>query len=252
MKTQLVLSVLVLAMSAHAEPAPQAAQPPNALMLNEALNRMQQMQAELAELRDLVERQGHELEMLKRSNKEAYLDTDRRLGKLEAGAPAAAAVAASPVIPPASTGSTTAPTQPAPVVTAPTAPASAEDQARYDQGLKQLKAGQYDAAIKTFDGIAKSNPPSPNRPNALYWMGEAYVVQGDLKAALDAFDRVVKESPAHQKAADAQLKMGYIYYDQKNYALARQVLNKVKAQYPGTQAATLAEQRLKRMQSEGV
>ena len=75
---------------------------------------------------------------------------------------------------------------------------------------------------------------------------------GDLKSALAAFERVVKESPAHQKAADAELKMGYIYYDQKNYTRARETLNRVKAQFPGTQAATLAEQRLKRMQSEGV
>ncbi|MGD9888905.1 MAG: tol-pal system protein YbgF [Halothiobacillaceae bacterium] len=221
-------------------------------VMSEMMNRQQQMQAELSELRDLVERQGHEMEMLKRAQKETYMDTDQRIRALDAMV--RPTVSASE---PAGIAQTPAPAQvaapaiaPVPVVTPQVS--GVDDQAVYDQGLKQLRAGQYQAAIKTFDQVIKANPPSSNRPNALYWTGEAYVVMGDLKSALNAFERVVQDSPAHQKAADAQLKIGYIYYDQKNYARARETLNKVKAQFPGTQAATLAEQRLKRMQSEGV
>ena len=238
---------LLIAQPAWAEPVAQPAV--NANMIAEMMSRQQQMQAELGELRDLVERQGHELDMLKRANKETYIDTDRRLSALETNGAPPAAAANTAVPSTAGTPPAGAVPPPAPV---PVPVASADDQAKYDAGMKQLKAGQYEAAIKTFDQIVKQNPPSVNRPNALYWMGETYSVLGDLKAALSAFDRVVKEYPAHQKAADAQLKMGYIYYDQKNYAQAKQMLNKVKAQYPGTQAAALAEQRLKRMQTEGV
>jgi tol-pal system protein YbgF len=250
-------TLLVLAMnagggvSAWAESAPaQFAVPPS--VVSDMMGRQQQMQQELAELRDLVERQGYELEMLKRSNKEAYMDTDQRLRALETKASPTASTPAqvATVVPPV--GATAAAQPPL----APAIPASgvdaAADQAKYDQGLKLLKAGEYAQAIKMFDQVIKSNPPSPNVPNARYWTGEAYVVLGDSKSALAAFERVVQDSPAHQKAADAQLKIGYIYYDQKNYPSAREILNKVKAQYPGTQAATLAEQRLKRMQAEGV
>lgn len=239
----------VVATGAWAEPLPA----PTQSMMTEIMSRQQQMQAELGELRDLVERQGYELEMLKRANKQAYADTDQRLSALES--PASTATAGAPAQAPVSGGGSSVPAPavppPAPVVAAP-AVATAEDQAKYDQGLKLLRAGQYAAAIKMFDQVVKINPPSPNRPNALYWTGEAHVVTGNSKAALAAFERVVKESPAHQKAADAELKIGYIYYDQKNYAQARETLNKVKAKFPGTQAAALAEQRLKRMQSEGV
>lgn len=239
--------------------APSFAEPiamPAQSVLSEMMSRQQQMQAELNELRGLVERQGYELEMLKRSNKEAYMDTDQRIRALdEAIHPTAGAGSVPTEVTPVPTIPAVAPTlpSPAPVVIAPPAQtASADDQAKYDQGLKLLRAGQYPSAIKVFDQVIKANPASPNRPNALYWTGEAYVVLGDLKSALNAFEQVVQGSPAHQKAADAQLKMGYIYYDQKNYARARETLNKVKTQFPGTQAATLAEQRLKRMQSEGV
>lgn len=230
---------------------------PTQNVMSEMMNRQQQMQAELSELRDLVERQGHELEMLKRAQKETYMDTDQRIRALDAvvrptaSAPAPAGIAPVPTLAPAPVAPTAPPTQPAPVAT-PAQAVSADDQSVYDLGLKQLRAGQYQPAIKTFEQVIKASPPSSNRPNALYWTGEAYVVLGDLKSALNAFEQVVQDSPAHQKAADAQLKIGYIYYDQKNYARARETLNKVKVQFPGTQAATLAEQRLKRMQSEGV
>jgi len=251
-KTLVSAVTMALLLGSGAASSAEPVATPTQNVMGEIMSRQQQMQTELSELRDLVERQGHELEMLKRAQKETYMDTDQRIRALDAAVrPAANTPAPAGVVPvPLSVPVTPAApaTQSAPVAQ----PPSADEQAKYDQGLKLLRAGEYQPAIKTFDQVIKSNPPSPNRPNALYWTGEAYVVLGDLKSALNAFEQVVQDSPAHQKAADAQLKMGYIYYDQKNYARARETLNKVKAQFPGTQAATLAEQRLKRMQSEGV
>ncbi len=246
MLAQAVAATLLLAAGLPALAEPVAVATPTQNVMSEIMNRQQQMQVELSELRDLVERQGHELEMLKRAQKETYMDTDQRIRALDAAMRPAAG--ATPVSLPAPVAPATPATQPAIVAQS----AFADDQAKYDQGLKLLREGQYQPAVKMFDQVIKASPPSANRPNALYWTGEAYVVLGDLKSALNAFEQVVQDSPAHQKAADAQLKIGYIYYDQKNYARAREILNKVKTQFPGTQAATLAEQRLKRMQSEGV
>jgi len=254
-KTLVQAVAMALLLSGGAAMSAEPVATPTQNVMSEIMSRQQQMQVELSELRDLVERQGHELEMLKRAQKETYMDTDQRIRALDAtvrptaSAPAPVGVAPVPMQTPVAP---TAPaTQPVSVVP-PVQTVSVDDQSIYDQGLKQLRAGQYQPAIKTFDQVIKTSPPSPNRPNALYWTGEAYVVLGDLKSALNAFEQVVQDSPAHQKAADAQLKMGYIYYDQKNFARARETLNKVKTQFPGTQAAALAEQRLKRMQSEGV
>jgi len=251
------LAALALVLTSSPGVAAEPVATPTQNILSELMNRQQQLQSELQQLRGMVEQQGYELDVLKRAQKDSYMDTDERIRALDA------LVRPSTNLPP-EVSATSPATSAAPIDAAPTTPVApalappslqvpnAEDQARYDQGLKQLRAGQYQTAIKTFGQVIKTSPPSPNRPNALYWTGEAYVVLGDSKSALNAFTQVVQESPAHQKSADAQLKIGYIYYDQKNYARARETLNKVKAQFPGTQAATLAEQRLKRMQSEGV
>jgi TolA-binding protein len=51
---------------------------------------------------------------------------------------------------------------------------------------------------------------------------------------------------------DALLKMGYCNYELERWNDARAALARVQADYPETTAARLAEQRLKRMDSEGV
>ena len=164
-----VACLLGAAVPSLAEPLAMPAQS----VLSEMMSRQQQMQAELNELRGLVERQGYELEMLKRSNKEAYMDTDQRIRALDAIVrPAAGAASVPTEVTPVPTTPAVVPTVPPPppvVVAPPAQTASADDQAKYDQGLKLLRAGQYQPAIKMFDQIIKVNPASPNRPNALYW-----------------------------------------------------------------------------------
>lgn len=226
-----------------AQGAVPAAAPPSQTIINELMQRQQQLQLEVRELRDLVERQGYELEQLRKANKDSYADTDRRLRALEqaATAPAAAEAPAAP----------SAPATPG-VASAPAPASSGQEQAAYDQAFALLKEGKYDQAIKSFDAFVKNHPSSAQVPNAHYWMGEARYVQGDLKGAMQQFELVVKGASAHPKVPDALLKIGYLFYDQKNYAKARETLNKVKEQFPGSQAANLADQRLKRMQQEGV
>ncbi len=225
---------------------------PQQTILNEVMQRQQLLDLEVRELRDLIERQGYELEMLKKASKDSYADTDRRLRTLEQGG--AAATVAGQDAAPASGEVEPATAATAPQVPQPVAPVDPQggDQAAYDRAFDLLKAGKYDQAIKAFDSFAKTYPSSPNVPNAQYWAGEARYVQGDLKGAMSQFEQVVKGAPAHPKVPDALLKIGYVFYDQKNYAKARETLNRVKSQFPGSQAATLAEQRLKRMQQEGV
>ncbi|MGK0674170.1 MAG: tol-pal system protein YbgF [Halothiobacillaceae bacterium] len=217
---------------------------PSQTIINELMQRQQQLQLEVRELRDLVERQGHEIEMLRKAHKDSYADTDRRLRALEKPPV--------PVAPQAEVPAASVPPLAPPTPAAPVAAPASNEQVAYDQAFALLKEGKYEQAIKAFDAFVKAYPSSPYVPNARYWSGEARYVQGDLKGAMQQFEWVVKGAPAHPKVPDALLKIGYVFYDQKNFAKAREVLNKVKEQFPGSQAASLAEQRLKRMQQEGV
>ena len=70
--------------------------------------------------------------------------------------------------------------------------------------------------------------------------------------AMAEFQRVPAEYPQSPKAADALLKIGYIQYERRQFAEARQTLNNLKSTWPDSPAARLADNRLRRMQEEGV
>jgi tol-pal system protein YbgF len=244
--------------------------------LLEMLNRIEQLQGDVQQLRGSVELQSHRLEELQRQQREQYLDTDRRLQQLETGV-AGASVGGSPplpgmlpdpVSPPAQPPAQPVVQPPVPVVTAPPpatqpAPAPLEappgaaatnteaEQAEYDTALAILREGRYAEAAQAFNRFLVANSGSVYADNATYWLGETYYVTRDFDQALTTFQSLVSRYPQSSKVSDSHLKMGYIYYEKKDWNAAREHLNLVVSQYPGTTTARLAADRLQRMKQEG-
>ncbi|WP_440940507.1 tol-pal system protein YbgF [Immundisolibacter sp.] len=260
---------------------------------------LQQMQAELRQLRGMVEEAANEVQQLQKRQREFYLDLDGRLSALEQGggdtaapaaaapaAPAPAVAAAQPVdeTPPAPAvqappaGPVERPVAPvsreseapgngapetasaapaaeapaAPSVAAPAAVASGSEEVMYRAASDQLRIGRYEEAIAGFRAQMQQYPTGSLADNAQYWIGEAYYVTRQFDQALTEFQRVPAQYPQSPKAADALLKIGYIQYERRQFAEARQTLNNLKATWPNSPAARLADNRLRRMQEEGV
>lgn len=261
---------------------------------------LQQMQAELRQLRGMVEETANEVQQLQKRQREFYLDLDGRLSALEQGAgaggatapPSAAAGAQGPTAPEAPSveaaqaAAVPAPPQAPPVgpverpvapvsrepevpgngapeaaaAEAPAAPSLAEpaavqsgsEEAMYRAASDQLRIGRYEEAIAGFRAQLQQYPTGSLADNAQYWIGEAYYVTRQFDRALTEFQRVLAEYPQSPKAADALLKIGYIQYESRQFAEARQTLNNLKSTWPDSPAARLADNRLRRMQEEGV
>ncbi len=103
-----------------------------------------------------------------------------------------------------------------------------------------------------FRQFLVSYPDSELADNAQYWLAESYYVTQQFEQALSSFETVIDDHPRSRKVPDALLKMGYCNYELERWNDARAALARVQADYPETTAARLAEQRLKRMESEGV
>ncbi len=210
-------------------------------VLADMLLQLEQVQAELRELRGKVEVQTHEIEALKTRQRDLLADIDRRLSEVErrGAAPAAAVEGA------AKPGA-------APVAEA-AAPAGdlAKEQQEYDAAFALLKQGQYDRAGKRFRDFVRAHPKSPLVDNARYWIGESAYVVRNFKQALEEFSRVVQGNPDGPKAPDALLKIGYCQYELAEWAKARETLSQVISRYPNTPVARSAEQRLAKMKKEG-
>ena len=235
-------------------------------VLMEQLQQMEQIRLELSEIRELVENQDHELDMIKQRQRNLYQDMDRRLHDLEAGggsssssngnaasfsAPVAppVSVSASPVSPPVSTAQVNKPVDNQ--ADAGAAAADSDGRLAYGQAFNLLKEGRYQQAIMAFRDFMQRYPESKYTANAQYWLAEANYVSRDYKTALDEFQLILSKFPESNKVQGAELKIGYTYYEMNDWASARTVLESVKTRYPNTTVARKAEERLQRMKREG-
>jgi len=114
----------------------------------------------------------------------------------------------------------------------------------YNQSFEQLKAGQYEAAIKGFQAQLSTYPQGQYAGNAQYWLGETYYVTRDFDSAIQAFTQVVEQYPKSNKVAGATLKLGFIYHERGQAEQAIELLQKVIANFPNSNEAKFAQQRL--------
>jgi len=255
----------------------------DARALVELLDRVSELQREIQQLRGELELQSHTLSDVRARQRELYLDVDRRLQRVEAGAadrvagaagsapatggePAAASAAGvagggggAGADGSANTGAipqTGAGASPQAVATAPDAPADAtaidpvQEQRAYREAFDLLKAGQYEQAVAAFDEFVDQYPGGKYADNAQYWLGEAYYVTRRFDQAMAEFSELIERYPQSQKLTHGMLKIGYIHHELGRIPQAEQALNALISRYPNTTAARLARERLQRIRSE--
>ena len=193
--------------------------------LVDMLNRLEQLQQSLQEMRGEMEVQANTLQQIQRQQRQQYLDIDRRLRQLESapaagtaaaiapsagprvGAPAVTAppvVAVPPITAPPVTaggGRSIAPTRPASKYTPPAAPVPGSieqigEQAEYDKALAMLREGRYAEAAQAFKRFLVDHPGSSYADNANYWLGEAYYVTRSFDRAQSTFHEPGGHLPA--------------------------------------------------------
>ncbi|MDC9725831.1 MAG: tol-pal system protein YbgF [Gammaproteobacteria bacterium] len=185
------------------------------------LGRVDQLQSEVQRLNGENESLNHQLEMMKKRQRDLYLDLDQRLQ--------AQSVTAPTVIPE-------------------TTPVAVENgEAAYQAALQTLRSGQYEQAITALSEFPEQYPQSHYLPSAYYWQGEANYVLRHFDLAIVAFQTVIDRFPESSKVADATLKQGFSQYELDQLELATATLTRVIDKYPNTSAARLAKVRLDRI-----
>lgn len=225
------------------------------------LGRVDQLQNEVQRLNGENESLNHELDMMKKRQRELYLDLDQRLLAQPVIAPTPAVtpevVNTEEVI---ATDANPIETQEVvenqsekamvtePVAAPETTPVAVENgEAAYQAALQTLRSGQYEQAIIALSAFPEQYPQSSYLPNAYYWQGEANYVLRHFDLAITAFQTVIDQFPKSSKVADATLKQGFSQYELGNVDLATATLNSVIDKYPSTSAARLAKVRLDRI-----
>lgn len=223
------------------------------------LAQLTKLQAEAQRLNGDAELQAHEIEGLKKRQRDVYVDVDNRLRNIEK------ALAAKGVAPGAESGAEKIPASPVPSgslvvpvppltsapLDAPSPVAKASDipreQIMYQRALDALKAGRHDQAITDFQAFLSHYPKSEFAGNAHYWLGEANYATRRYEVAVTHFKKVTDTYPGSTKIIDSTLKLGFSYYELGERDLAHKILSDVVARYPNTRTAQLANERLQKI-----
>ena len=218
------------------------------------IERVQNLQKEVQELRGLLEVQTYELKKLKDQQLTFYKDLDSRITNGTAKTTASKAPATIPgskvaVLVPSVSAPKAVVTKNTTVAATPViAPASkinpADEQISYLAAYELVKNKQYDNAIKSMQTFVQKYPQGGYSANAQYWLGELFMVKKDYPKAIEHFDTVLQKFPSSTKAAASMLKSGYAFSASGNSQEAKKRLQQVVRNYPGTPTAQLANLKL--------
>ena len=227
---------------------------------------LQDLQAEVRELRGLLEQQSYLIEQISQKRMDDYLDLDRRIGELSQSASSTAPIKSNSASnkPSNKPSSNTAAAQkystasvksavPAKVTSTSTtssskvlAVSSNSDIAKkaYRAASQKVKDRQFDEARVLLVAFIKAHPSSHYVPNAYFLLGELYYLDSDLSKAQQSFETLIKQHPSHRKIADAKFKLGKVYHQLGDNDSARSSLESVLNDYPGSTAANPAREYL--------
>jgi tol-pal system protein YbgF len=211
------------------------------------LNRIDNLQQQVYQLRGQLEVQTHELQQLKQlqqQQQQHYRNLEVQLEQMAQRDSSTANVAAQGNA--VNTGKAVK-GKPLALSAQQSSHNPAQEQASYIAAYELVRNKNYPQAIKAMEDFIERYPTSQYAANAHYWLGEVYLAQQQLAESVAEFEIVVEQFPNSTKVAPSMLKLGYAYLGQGDDGKAKQQLRKVQQQFPGSHSARLATTRLQEL-----
>jgi len=118
----------------------------------------------------------------------------------------------------------------------------------YDAAIKALENQDLDKAFKLFDFFVNSFSDEEKRPLSYFWLGEICFIENKLEKSKDFFMQLISLYPNHYRVPLAHKKIGDIYLKSDELDMAKEKYNFVVREYPNNTASSLALQLLKNME----
>jgi tol-pal system protein YbgF len=223
----------------------------------EAQYLQQILQQEVQTLRGLVEELQFQLQRMKKTQDDRYLDLDGRFQALRGSGQTSGAVAnnantgtikmpesagSSGAVRGDTLGSVSTSTTVTDALSATPLPRGQSEKDLYDIALELIRNRQYDVAITQLQAVIDRYPVGDYAPNAYYWLGEVYAArsQPDLEKARQALAQVISSYPGHRKVPDAAFKLGKVYHLMGDCDKSRDMLSRVADEQQGKTVGKLA------------
>lgn len=212
-------------LNAKPQGSQQAAQQGNSDLLTEMYLQLQQLQAEVDELKGTVELQQFKIDQLNEKRLQDFINLDKRIAAIATGKP--------------STQALNIAGQEQGDAKQPSNQVSGQELERYKAAQALARGGDLAAATTEFESFVKNYPDSRYLPSALYWLADAALQQKQTEQAQSTWQRLIEQYPTHHKVPAAQYKLAQIEFEQGKKAEAKQRLEAVIAN-PASQKGVVA------------
>jgi tol-pal system protein YbgF len=211
--------------------------------INSALRQQQaSVSAPVANLGNKLDQMSEDF----RTVREAVLDMNQRLSKLDAKVTDLQHLIDvqrnPPAAPPANDGGGAAPIAGA---VPPTPPAGMSAETTYTNAYRDYSSGKLDIAMQEFRDYVKYYPSTAFAPNAQYYVGDLYMRKKEYDNAILAFDAVLEQYSDNNKTAAAHLKKGESLMALGRRDAAAREFRDVVSRYPESDVAPRAKANLK-------
>ena len=118
----------------------------------------------------------------------------------------------------------------------------------YSAATKYLENQNYDDAFKLFEFFTETFVDEQKTPLAFFWLGEISLINNDIEKSKGYFLDLVSSYPDHYRVPLAHKKIGDIYLKNNDVEMALDRYNYVIREYPNNAASSQALQLLKNME----
>ena len=118
----------------------------------------------------------------------------------------------------------------------------------YSAAIEALENQNFDQALILFRYFVESFNDEEKTPLSFFWLAEISLINDDLENSSDLFLELINSHPNHYRVPLAHKKLGDIYLKSNDIQNAKDKYNFVVREYPNNTASSLALQLLKNME----
>ena len=118
----------------------------------------------------------------------------------------------------------------------------------YIAATDALEAQDFDKAYNLFNYFVESFDDEEKTPLAFFWLGEISLINNDFVISENHYMELITRYPNHYRVPLAHKKIGDIYLKNNDQKTAKDKYNFVVREYPNNTASSLALQLLKNME----
>jgi tol-pal system protein YbgF len=223
----------------------------NSKGLVDVMVRVESIQSELQRLVGEIELQKHNLDEIKKRQRDLYIDIDRRLLQMERGSGSSVSAISTPPATQSQRKTSVVrnnkATAAARVATPRVIKKKEGEQVAYQKAFDLLRALRYEKATQAFRQFLTDFPDGRYAHIAQYWLAETSYHTRKYDVAVKDYQTLINQYPKSPKRADALLKIGYSQFELKLFSKAKAVLKKLIKSYPGTTEAGQADNLLQKI-----